>query len=114
MNMHRIIVTLELAPSTVKNLFPECETVPESVHQALCLAVHEGWSPAYKWLSEFVTDVKIGTRWHIDNSVLHSLSVKTLRNIRNDIAKIVPDDNAQEKDDHQYLLDILDETIQEG
>lgn len=56
----KVTITFELRDDT-PNL-PECNTASESLHEALCVAIHEDSvddSEARDWLSSHVTDIKV-------------------------------------------------------
>lgn len=52
------LITIELPETEVPN-FEGCSNIQDSLHEALCLAIHEGNSNALDWLHDFVVDIQV-------------------------------------------------------
>jgi hypothetical protein len=48
------IETLENTPT-----FSGCKTINYSIHEALCLAIHEGDEDALEWLMDNIKDIRL-------------------------------------------------------
>ena len=59
--MKNTIEKLEIEAFENTPLFGECKTITDSIHEALCLSIHENNEEALEWLSDNVMDIRSNT-----------------------------------------------------
>lgn len=53
--MKNIKISFDLDPDAY--LFQDCKTLEDSLHEALCLYIHEGNEDAWGWLQDNITNI---------------------------------------------------------